>query len=64
VADPVMQAAIQKLHDAMAILAEIEKKRPESLQEPREELHEFRQRTERNLAEISEKLNRLRQDAP
>jgi prefoldin subunit 5 len=59
-----MQAAIKKLHDAVAILAKIEKKRPESLQEPREELHEFRQRIERNLAEITEKLNRLRQDTP
>lgn len=57
-----MQAAIQKLHDAAAILSEIDRKRPGSLQEPQKELYEFRQRTERNLAEITEKLKKLRQD--
>ena len=59
-----IQSAIQDLNDALVILAKMERKRPGSLKEPGEELNEFQQRIQRNLAEITEKLNRLRQDAP
>jgi len=57
-----IQSVIRDLRYALAILAEIEGKRPGSRKEPRGELNEFQQRIQRNLAEITEKLNRLRHD--
>lgn len=55
-----MQAAIQELQDAMVILGNIEPRRPAGIPTGRlAEIDEYRRRTERNLVEITEKLNRL-----
>ena len=50
-----MQAAIKELQDAVIVMAHIEKRQSEVLKD----LVEFRSRTERNLAEITDKLNGL-----
>jgi hypothetical protein len=50
-----MQAAIKELQDAVIVMAHIEKRQSEQLSD----LLEFRSRTERNLAEITDKLNGL-----
>lgn len=57
-----MQAAIKELQDAMVVMAHIEKKHGEHIKELvqfRIESERFRQRTEQNLAEITDKLNGL-----
>jgi hypothetical protein len=56
-----MQAATKKLQDSMAILAHIEKTQsvsPEAAQDGTQS-EKLQWRIEKNLAEISEKLNRL-----
>jgi ABC-type phosphate transport system auxiliary subunit len=50
-----MQAAIKELQDAVIVMAHIEKRQSEQLND----VLEFRTRTERNLAEITDKLNGL-----
>lgn len=50
-----MRAAIKELQDTVIVMAHIEKKQTEHLNE----LLEFRRRTEQNLAEITDKLNGL-----
>jgi DNA repair exonuclease SbcCD ATPase subunit len=50
-----MQQAVRDLQDAMVLMAHIEKRQSEDL----EELLEFRHRTEQNLAEITDKLTVL-----
>jgi len=50
-----MQAAIKELQDTVIVMAHIEKRQSEVLKD----LVEFRSRTERNLAEITDKLNGL-----
>jgi hypothetical protein len=56
-----MQAAMKELQDSMVILARIEKKQRVSreLAQLDSLSDKFRLRTEKNLAEITEKLNRL-----
>jgi hypothetical protein len=59
---PEMEKAIQELQDAAVIMAHLEKAHSERiLAHARElaELREFRLRTDRNLAEITDKLNGL-----
>ena len=50
-----MQAAIKELQEAMIVMAHIEKKQSEHIND----LIDFRLRTETNLAEITDKLNGL-----
>ena len=50
-----MQAAIKELQGAMIVMAHIEKKQSEHINE----LIDLRLRTETNLAEITDKLNGL-----
>jgi hypothetical protein len=50
-----IQQAIRDLQDAAIVMAHLEKKKSEELRD----LNEFRRRTERNLAEITDKLNGL-----
>ena len=67
-----MQTLIKQLQDRLKSLDELEERRKESNKRIEEEFrvskghvrlesedNEFRRRTERNLAEITEKLNRL-----
>lgn len=64
-----MQAAINELQDAVIVMAHIEKRQSEQLNDLLEfrtrternlaEMTEFQSRTERNLAEITDKLNGL-----
>jgi hypothetical protein len=56
-----MQAVAKKLQDSMAILAQIDKMQivsPEAVQESIES-EKLQRRIQKNLAEITEKLNRL-----
>jgi hypothetical protein len=56
-----MQVAAKKLQDSVAILARVDKMQiasPEAVQE-RIESEKLQLRIEKNLAEITEKLNRL-----
>jgi hypothetical protein len=50
-----MQAAIKDLQDAVVVMAHIEKQQSEHTRE----LRQFQHRTEKNLAEITDKLNGL-----
>lgn len=50
-----MQAAIKELQDAVVVMAHIEKKQSDHIND----LIDFRLRTETNLAEITDKLNGL-----
>lgn len=50
-----MQAAIKELQDAVIVMAHIEKKQSDHIND----LIDFRLRTETNLAEITDKLNGL-----
>jgi hypothetical protein len=56
-----MQAAMKELQEAMLILAHIEKTQSVSheLAQPDSRSEELQRRIEKNLAEITEKLNRL-----
>jgi hypothetical protein len=64
-----MEEAIKELQDAMVVMAHLEKRQPEILKQHArmiethdaylQELHEFRRRTDQNLAEITDKLNGL-----
>jgi hypothetical protein len=56
-----MQAVAKKLQDSMAIVAQIDKMQivsPEAVQESIES-EKLQRRIQKNLAEITEKLNRL-----
>jgi hypothetical protein len=55
-----MEQAIRDLQDAVTVMAHLEKRQSELLLNHSEhlaELHEYRRRTEQNLAEITDKLN-------
>jgi len=64
-----MQMALKELQDAVVVMAHMEKRQSEQLDELLEfrrrternlaEITEFQSRTERNLAEITDKLNGL-----
>ena len=57
-----MQAVIQELRAAVAVMDDIEKLLPQvgkSKTESLAEIDEYRRRTDKNLAEISDKLKRL-----
>jgi transcription elongation GreA/GreB family factor len=56
-----MQAAMKELQESMVILAHIEKTRSagRDLAQPDSRSEELQRRIEKNLAEITEKLNRL-----
>ena len=57
-----MQSAIKELQETMVVMAHIEKTQTEHIKDLvqfRIQSDKFRLRTEKNLAEITEKLNRL-----
>ena len=56
------EQAIKDLQDNLVVIAEIERRQSAILREHTErlaEIDEYRQRTDRNLREITDKLNRL-----
>ena len=57
-----MEGAIKELQDATVVMAHIEKRQSELLKEHSERIvliEQYHQRTELNLAEITDKLNGL-----
>ena len=57
-----MQAVIQELRDAAAVMDDIEKRLPQIGKFKTEswaEIDDYRRRTDKNLAEINDKLKRL-----
>jgi soluble cytochrome b562 len=60
--DERMQAVIQELRDAAAVMDDIEKRLPQIGKFKTEswaEIDDYRRRTDKNLAEINDKLKRL-----